>query len=177
MGGDEFMRTQRGNNNAYCQDNEIGWFDWDAMRKNGDVVEFVRKTIAFTKRYTVLQNRKFFQGKDLNDDSVPDISWFGTDLGHPHWHDAEGRTLCYRLDGSEMDSAHGVYHLFIILNSSSHLQRVAIPAQEDGKHWYRVIDTSLPSGEDFLDLGREAALNPTDFYLANPRTTVMLLGK
>lgn len=177
LGGDEFMRTQRGNNNAYCQDNEISWFDWDAVQKNGDVVEFVRKTIAFTKRYTVLQNRKFFQGKDLNDDSVPDISWFGTDLGPLHWHDAARRTLCYRLDGSEMDSAHGVYYLFIILNSGSNLERVAIPEQEDGRRWYRVIDTSLPSGEDFVDLGREVALNPADFYLVNPRTTVMLLGK
>jgi glycogen operon protein len=177
LGGDEFMRTQRGNNNAYCQDNAISWFDWEAMKKNRDIVEFVRKTIAFTKKYTVLQNRKYFQGKDLNADDVPDISWFGPDLGSPHWHDPEARTLCYRLDGSEMGSEHGVYHLFIILNAGSHLQRVAIPRQENGRCWYRVIDTSLPGGEDFLDAGREVLLNPGDFYLANARTTVLLLGR
>jgi glycogen operon protein len=177
LGGDEFMRTQRGNNNAYCQDNEISWFDWNAVEKNRDIVEFVRKAIAFTKKYTVLQTRKFFQGKDLNDDSVPDISWFGTDLHNPDWHDPEGRVLCYRLDGSEMNSVQGVYHLFIILNFNWGMQRVAIPAQEDGQRWYRVIDTSLPGGEDFLDAGKEIALDPADSYLANPRTAVMLLGK
>lgn len=75
-----------------------------------------------------------------------------------------------------MDSEHGVYHLFIILNSGWNLQRVAIPEQEDGRRWYRVIDTSLPSGENFLDVEGEAALNPADFYLANPRTTIVLLG-
>jgi glycogen operon protein len=177
LGGDEFMRTQHGNNNAYCQDNDISWFDWNAVRENEDVVQFVRKTIAFTKRYTVLQNRMFFQGRDLNDDSVPDISWFGADLGHPRWHDADARLLCYRLDGGEIESDLGPYHLFIILNSSPDMHRVAIPTQEQGKRWYRVIDTSLASGGDFLESGQEIALDPADFYLVNPRSVVTLVGK
>jgi glycogen operon protein len=176
LGGDEFMRTQRGNNNAYCQDNEINWFDWNAAEKNADIVEFVRKAIAFTKTYTVLQSRKFFQGKDLNDDTVPDISWFGADLGPPGWQDPERRTLCYRLDGSETSSALGSYCLYIILNADPHLRRVALPEQ-NGRRWHRVVDTSLPAGQDFLDMGKEVALDPADFYLANPRTTIVLLGK
>ena len=93
------------------------------------------------------------------------------------WNDAETRALCYRLDGGEAGSELGAYYLFIILNSSPNSERVAIPSQAAGKRWYRVIDTSLPSGEDFLDSGKEVPLNPADFYLANPRTTVMLLGR
>lgn len=177
LGGDEFGRTQKGNNNAYCQDNDISWFNWDLATKNADIVDFFRKTIAFTKKYTVLQNRKFFLGRDSNNDNVADISWFGTDLGDPHWGNPESRTLCYRLDGGETQSALGTYYLFIILNADHNLQLVSIPALKDGFAWHRVIDTSLPAGEDFLDSGREIRLDPSEFYLVNPRSTVLLLGK
>ena len=177
LGGDEFCRTQRGNNNAYCQDNDISWFDWESARHNADMVDFFRKVIAFTQKYTVLQNRKFFLGRDLNQDGVSDISWFGPDLGTPRWNDTETRTLCYRLDGGEAESTPGPYYLFIILNADHGTQWVGIPAFKDERRWYRIIDTSLPSGEDFLDSGREVPLNPAEFYLANPRSTVLLLGK
>lgn len=62
LGGDELMRTQQGNNNAYCQDNGISWFDWDEVRKNSDILQFFKKAVAFTRRYTILQRRKFFLG-------------------------------------------------------------------------------------------------------------------
>ncbi len=176
LGGDEFGRTQRGNNNAYCQDNEISWFDWDLARKNADILAFFRKAIAFAGKYTVLQNRKFFLGRDLNADDVPDISWFGTDSGMPRWGDPEARTVCYRLDGGETPSALGSYYLFIILNADHTLQPVNIPALPGGQRWHRVIDTSLPAGEDFLDAGAEILLDPAESYLVNPRSTVVLLG-
>src|SRR5439155_21213321 len=67
LGGDEFLRTQKGNNNAYCQDNDISWFDWNRVADHADIRLFTKKIIAFTKRYTVLQQRKFFQGADLDD--------------------------------------------------------------------------------------------------------------
>jgi isoamylase len=66
IGGDEFMRTQRGNNNAYCQDSEISWSQWDEVKKNSDILNFFKKAIAFEKRFTVLQRRKLFFGKDLD---------------------------------------------------------------------------------------------------------------
>src|SRR5206468_1135359 len=155
LGGDEFMRTQRGNNNAYCQDNGISWFDWSAVEKNADILEFCRKTIALTRTYTVLQQRKFFQGKDLDDNSIPDISWFDASLGNPQWNDPEARLLCYRLDGGEEPSGLGVYYIFVMLNAGSDMRRVAIPALRDGMRWRRVIDTSLSGGDDFLASGAE----------------------
>jgi isoamylase len=177
LGGDEFMRTQRGNNNAYCQDNEISWFNWNSVEKNADILEFCRKTIAFTKRYTVLQQRKFLQGKDLDTDGVPDISWFNATLDNPQWNDPEARLVCYRLDGGEVRSDLGTYYLFIILNADFNLRRVAIPPIENGMRWYRVIDTSLPAGDDFLETGAEVALDPSDFYVVNSRSTVLLLAR
>ena len=177
LGGDEFMRTQRGNNNAYCQDNEISWFQWEEVKKNSDILDFFKKAIAFEKRCTILQRRKFFLGEDLDADHIPDISWFGKDLGKPSWDDPELRTLCFQLDGGEEKSERGDYHLFFILNADFHLQSIKLPQLTNGKKWYRVIDTSLKSGEDFLDIGKEIKIDPPDVYLTNPRSTVVLIGR
>jgi len=176
LGGDEFMRTQEGNNNAYCQDNEMSWFNWDYKKKNSDILEFCKKAIAFRKRYTVLQRSKFFSGKDTDADNVPDIAWFGENLDRPLWDGPELKILCYQFDGSEVPSELGNYHLFFILNADFNSHSIEIP-QYDGMKWYRVVDTSLKSGDDFLIPGREILLDPSDHYRSNPRSTVVLLGK
>jgi isoamylase len=176
LGGDEFLRTQRGNNNAYCQDNETSWFDWENVQKNADIVDFFRKAIALTRRYTILQRRKFFLGKDLNDDHIADIEWFSNDLDSPAWNDPELRSLFYQLDGCEEESTAGDYLLFLILNADFREQSITIPGPRPGMNWYRIIDTSLPSGEDFLAEGQEKLLGLPQSYLAAPRSTVVLLG-
>ncbi len=176
LGGDECMRTQGGNNNAYCQDNEISWFQWDDVERNADVFGFFKKAIAFEKRYEVLQRRKFSLGADLDADHIPDLTWYGRDLGKPFWDDPELRTICYRIDGSDEGSDLGEHHLFFILNADFRLQAVKLP-ELTNRDWYRVIDTSLRSGEDFLGIGKEVRIDPPDYYLANPRSTVVLFGK
>jgi glycogen operon protein len=177
LGGDEFMRTQKGNNNAYCQDNEISWFQWEQVNENSDVLDFFKKAVAFQKRCTILQRRKFFLGEDLDVDHIPDLSWFGKDLGKPSWDDSQLRTLCFQLDGGEEKSQLGDYHLFFILNADFNLQSIRLPQLANGKMWYRVIDTSLESGEDFLDAGKEIRIDPSGHYLANSRSTVVLIGR
>lgn len=177
LGGDEFMRTQKGNNNAYCQDNGISWFNWDEAATNSDILGFFKKAVSFTKRYPILQRRKFFLGKDLNADNIPDITWFGKRLDTPDWNDPELRTLCFRLDGGEERSEIGNYHLFFILNADFRLQYIEIPALVNGGKWHRVIDTSLGNGDDFCDAGSEVPLKPDDHYMANPRSLVLLLGR
>ncbi len=177
LGGDEFLRTQGGNNNAYCQDNGISWFDWKGVEANADVLDFFRKTIAFTKRYPILQRRKFFSGIDMDGDRIPDIQWFGKELDRPAWDDPELRTLSYMLDGGEEPSDAGEYLLFVILNADFLPQAVRIPPLDPGKRWRRVIDTSLDSGEDFRSEGDEVPLDPPECYIVNPRSTVVLIGK
>jgi isoamylase len=176
LGGDEFLRTQQGNNNAYCQDNRISWFDWKLAEQNADILSFFTRAIALIRRYPILQRRKFLLGKDLDNNQIPDITWFDNWLHRPDWNDPRVRTLNLMLDGSEEPSESGEYLLFIILNADPFLQRVSLPPVE-GKCWHRVIDTSMPEGEDFLDPGKEILLNPQDSYLANGRSTVLLLGR
>jgi isoamylase len=177
LGGDERMRTQRGNNNAYCQDNEISWFRWDNGEQIGEIFAFFKKAVAFEKRYTILQKRKFFFGEDLDADQVPDFCWFGTDGEKPCWDAPELRTLSFQIDGGKEKSDQGDCHLFFILNGDFRLQSVRLPDLPCGRKWHRVIDTSLKAGEDFLDAGSEIKIDPFDYYLVNPRSTVVLIGK
>ncbi len=137
---------------------------------------FFKKAVAFTKRYGICQKQRFYRGVDIDGDNIPDIQWFGIDGKTPSWNDPEARTLCYMLDGSEKPSMCGDYQLFFILNADYKTQNVKLP-RLDGKHWRRVIDTSLGAGEDFLDDGNERIVNSSDSYVANPRSTVVLLSR
>ncbi len=176
LGGDEFARTQQGNNNAYCQDNEVSWFDWSAVSRNRELIEFFRKAIAFTRRFPVLQRRKFLLGKDLDDDGVPDLTWWAPTLEQPPWNDPAARTLCYQLDSSEDGAQLFVDRLFFILNAHFEPQWVKLPVLDAPRAWYRAIDTSLPARVDFAEPGHEVRVDPGDHYIANPRSTVVLLA-
>ena len=176
LGGDEFARSQHGNNNAYCQDNEVNWFDWTLLERNAEIFEFFQKAIALTQRFPALQHRKFYLGQDHDDDNVPDLSWFAPDLGKPQWHDDNSRTLCFQLDASEDGCRLGVNRLYFILNADHQAQWVKLPPLDAGHAWCRAIDTSLPGTASFADAGREVPLAPSDHYIADPRSTVVLLA-
>jgi len=177
LGGDEFLRTQNGNNNAFCQDNETNWFDWSLASKNAELVEFCRKAIALSKTYSVLKRREFLSGKDLDGNHVRDIEWFAPDGNPLNWDDWQSRTLCYQLDGSEQESELGDYQFFFILNADFNLKSVRLPRPGNGKKWRRIVDTSLDSGRDFVDPGKEVLIDPPEQYLANPRSTVVLVTR
>jgi len=177
LGGDEFARSQQGNNNAYCQDNATGWFDWSLVERNGDLVEFFRKAIAFTRRFPVLQCRQFLLGQDLDADGVPDLTWFSPDLGTPAWSDANARVLCYQLDAAERGDVCDADRLFFILNGNFESQWVKLPPLAAGHAWFRAVDTSLAAGEDFAEKGTEVLVEPDDHYIANARSTVVLLAR
>jgi glycogen operon protein len=173
LGGDEMLRTQGGNNNAYCQDNAISWFDWTLLEKNADFYRFVKEAIAFTRRYPVLLRRTFFSGRDVNADERPDIKWYGFDLDEPRWSDPELRALAYQLDGAEADRGSGDYLVFVILNADWNPCMIRLPPAGRDRHWHRVADTSRAQGDDF----HEVLLDPDDHYLASPRSTIVLLAR
>jgi isoamylase len=175
LGGDEMLRTQGGNNNAYCLDDETSWYDWRLLEKNADMFEFVRRIIALSRRFGVLSRRKFFVGRDHDGNAVADIEWYGRDLARPHWSDPHLRLLCYQLDGAEAPSATGPYRLFFIHNASHEPAHVALPISS-GLSWRRAIDTSLEPGMDIAPAGEELRLDPQDHYLASGRSVVLLVG-
>lgn len=141
LGGDEFGRTQQGNNNAYCQDNEISWVDWSLLRTNRELYEFTRRAIEFRKAHPALWRTSFFKGKNQAGD-FPDIRWYGPDgAPQPDWE--KGVALACRIDGrDEHTGADGDDdHLFLIFNAGGEPQEFELPPNDSGAAWTLVFAT------------------------------------
>ncbi len=171
LGGDEFCRTQEGNNNAYCQDNQLSWFDWNLLKKNEDIYEFFKKAIKTFKTYRAFRRSKIGYG-NLN---PPDIKWFNKNLEYPDWHSPHNRTLCVQLE--EKTKTGRDFLIFHIVNSDWEKAWVKLPVLHAKLKWHRLIDTSLPHPQDFLDQQKAIAIDPADYYIVNPRTYVYLFAE
>ena len=191
LGGDEFLRTQKGNNNAWCQDNDISWVDWTLIDTNADYFRFVRLLIHFRRNHPVLRRGRFFRGK------LPDPSSGGdgpkallpaalaqSDLSHLsdiHWHGLkpfkpvfECRTLVIALDGR----FHGRdlpadCDLCLIVHGEDFAAELTIPPSPSRRAWRDLMDTARTSPDDFRDeetapdieVGSVVTLAPHSFRL------------
>jgi glycogen operon protein len=141
--GDEVRRTQGGNNNAYCQNNELSWFDWSLTERHADVLRFARSLIHFTQDCEIFRDDRFWIGG--HESHEPPISWHGVRQGQPDWsHDS--RSVAFTL-GHPKDSN----HLFVMLNAYWESLTFELPPLPKGLTWRRVVDTALPSPDDFSD--------------------------
>ncbi len=133
MAGDEWGRTQRGNNNAYAQDNEISWVDWEAARNNEPLRSFVRGLIAFRRAHPGLRRRCFYSGK-AGDGHGPDIRWFGPDGGGPDWEN--GDALAFLIDGDRGNTGGEADDddLFLIINATPGARLFCLP-ERPGPAW------------------------------------------
>ena len=178
LGGDEMGRTQRGSNNAYCQDNEISWYDWSLLSKNAEYYRFVKEMIAFRLRHPGFMRPEFYTGKDGNYNAIPDISWFDENGNTPDW-DKLCPCLAFRLDGSraEILADKDDNDFFVIFNSGEKAVKFRICDPLDGKKWVRIADTALPSPQDILAPGSVAALDNLTFYEVKERSMVILISR
>ncbi|MDZ4199660.1 MAG: glycogen debranching protein GlgX [Kiritimatiellia bacterium] len=132
LAGDEFGRTQKGNNNPYAQDNDISWVDWTLPEKHRDLLDFVRKLIAFRRAFPALRAGRFFEG-DLHDGARPDIEWRGPDGSPPDWE--QGFAVACRLDGAPERTGRAVSPpLFLAFNAGAKPARFPLPT-EAGEKW------------------------------------------
>jgi glycogen operon protein len=137
LGGDEFRRTQRGNNNAYCQDNDISWYDWYKLLEHRHLHRFVHAMVGFRRAHPVLGRPSFYTEEQ--------IKWFGPGAGAPDWLDPGQKCLaCMVLDDERGD-------VFLAFNASTEPVQFALPARDDGEQWYRVVDTAAACPEDFAE--------------------------
>lgn len=150
LAGDEFLHTQKGNNNCYCQDNALSWLNWDLLEQNADIFRFVCEMIALRKRHAAIMRRRFLTGKLLPGKDLPDIAWHGIELHKPLWEDTKARVLAYTLAGIDENEA----DLHIVMNMSDQDLPVKLPVI-DGKPWCLALDTSLPSPDDIAPLNRQ----------------------
>ncbi len=178
LGGDELRRTQRGNNNAFCQNNEISWYDWTFQDRHGDILRFSRGLIAFRKNHPAFHRPEFYSGEDRDRNSIPDITWFD-EKGRPlDWEKAD-RSLAYRLDGSkaEIDADRDDNDFFFMFNAFAEQQEFCVCEPPKGKSWYLAIDTGLLSPEDILEPGQERLLPTQSRYPLKPRSVAVLMAK
>jgi glycogen operon protein len=152
-GGDEIGRTQQGNNNAYCQDNDISWTTWDLTPSNRDFLDFSRRVIRIWKDHPVLRRRKFFQGRRIRGAEVLDIAWLdpsGREMTDEMWNSPDVRALGVRLNGDAIDEVDERGEpivgdtLVLLLNAHAEPSAFVLPAATPQERWETLIDTADP---------------------------------
>ena len=175
LGGDEFGRTQKGNNNAYCQDNAIGWVDWAAIGDDGRaLIQFTRRLTALRQRFPVLRRTRFLTGVYNQDLDVKDVAWLrpdGQEMGQDDWANPQTRCLGMLIDGRAQPT--GIRRrgsdatLLLLLNAHHEPVPFLLPEVPDAPAWTALVDTAdpevapkgrLPAGEAFGLQGRALAL-------------------
>ena len=168
LGGDEFRRTQRGNNNAYCQDNEISWYNWSLLNRNYEFFRFTREMLAFRKRHGVLRTQEFYTDQD--------IAWFGPGGKPPKWSNEE-RTLGCMINVQLSQEGVQSQALCILFNAESGEVRFKLLQPPGGERWHIAVDTARPSPYDIGEAGQEELLIRPDSYRMQPRSMVILIAK
>ncbi len=157
LAGDEIGRTQGGNNNAYCQDNEISWVDWTPEHMDRDTFGFVRQLIALHKEHPVFRRRKFFQGRKIKGAEIKDIVWLRPDGGEmtdEEWNQDFARCLGVALSGAAIDEVNErgqrVQDENFLLLMNAHFEEIpfALPSPPLGAGWIALIDTSCQISGD-----------------------------
>ena len=157
LGGDEWGRSQAGNNNAYCQDNELSWFDWDLDGAGRRMLAFCRRLIGLRRGHPVFHRRDFFGGVDGDGSGLPDIRWFrqdGREMSRRDWRQGDRRALGVFLNGEEIPSPSPtgdpvIDDSFVMLVNASHERTMfRLPPRRFGNRWRQVISTAEPEAPE-----------------------------
>jgi glycogen operon protein len=163
LAGDEFRRTQQGNNNAYCQDNEISWHDWTFLERHQEIYRFARGMIAFRRSHSVLSKEAFYTEADLR--------WFSPEGTVPYWSDPSERQLACLIRGQAKPD------LFLMFNAGTEAVTFALPVPPKAGRWYLAVDTFRSVPHDLLEDGQEIALQDQQIYRVAPKTSVILINQ
>jgi glycogen operon protein len=167
VAGDEVGRTQQGNNNAYCQDNEISWFDWGLVDADPGLLRFWKLLLTFRRSNGVLRRREFYNGL-CNSRGVPDLTWHGTQLSAPGWDDPDTRALSCTLGG---EGAEPDLHLMMNMYwEPLDFELMAIP----GRRWATAINTGLPAPADIAEPGAEQPVDGMTFSVLGRSIAVLV---
>jgi isoamylase len=151
-GGDEIGRTQQGNNNAYCQDNELSWYDWKFDRSARDLFAFVQQLIALRREQPVLRRRRFFQGRQIWGSEVKDVAWFrpdGKEMTEEDWNKGYVKCLGLRLAGDAIEEKDEKGRriigdtILILLNAHHEALPFTLPAHKRGVRWETLVETAI----------------------------------
>ena len=155
LAGDEFGRTQQGNNNAYCQDSELVWLDWDLDEAQGQMLQFARLVIRLFHKHPVLRRQRFFKGRASHGSEAKDIAWFRPDaneMSDQDWSNADIRCLGAQLAGDAIEEVddRGIRikddTLLILFNASGEARSFLLPTYHAQRKWRPILDTRTDDG-------------------------------
>jgi isoamylase len=174
LAGDEFGRTQNGNNNAYCQDNEISWLNWDLHDKGKHLVDFVRQLTSLRHKFPILRRNRFYEGAYNETLGVKDLTWInanGHEMGDQHWGDSNMRCFGMLMDGraqpTGIQKRGGDATMLFVINAHSDMVQFRLPESYGGNQWSLLIDSNLEdndaigvfeTGEDYEVTARSVLL-------------------
>jgi glycogen operon protein len=175
--GDEVGRTQHGNNNTYCHDNELNWQDWNLLKTNADLFKFFKHCIAFRNAHPVLRNRYHFQNRDYAGSGYADITWHGTKAWNADW-SPSNRTVAFMLCGKHAKAGTVTdNYIYVAINAHWESHWFEIPGLPPGMQWGVFANTGAPSPEDSWEPGQEPVLENQHGLLLGDRSVVILVGK
>ncbi len=163
LGGDEFRRTQGGNNNAYCQDNETSWHNWSSLERHSEIFRFASGMIAFRSAHPILSKEQFYKDDE--------ILWFGPQGGLPDWADPkEKQFACLIHEGKQ--SA-----LYLMFNAGDDALDFTLPPVAQGARWHQAVDTARDSPQDLFAAGDELLCSDQQTYRLGSRSSVIVLAR
>jgi len=175
--GDEMGRTQLGNNNTYCHDNELNWQDWTLLEKNAELFRYVKTMLAFRHAHHALRNRWHLTGTDTVGSGYADITWHGTQAWNADW-SGTSRILAFMLCGKH---AHGGQrednYIYVAMNMHWDSHWFELPGLPEGMQWHAAANTGAPPPEDIWQPGTEPLLENQAGLLVGDRSVVVLVGK
>jgi isoamylase len=163
LGSDEFRRTQGGNNNAYCQDNETSWYDWCDLERHQEIYRFAQAMIAFCRAHPVLSKEEFYTDVEIH--------WFGPQGGLPNWADSRRKELACTIHEGGRDA------LLPMFNASTNGVDFGLPALPQGFRWYLAVDTSRSAPQDLFTAGDEMAVDSSKLYSLEARSSAIFVAR
>ncbi len=163
LGGDEIRRTQGGNNNAYCQDNETSWHDWSCLEQHRETFRFAGGMIAFRRAHPILSQEHFYTDAEIH--------WFSPHGGLPHWTDLKEKQLACLIQEN------GQGALFLMFNAGTNGTEFGLPPLPQGFRWRLAVDTSRSAPQDLCAAGEELLLDNSTTYHVGSRSGVILLAR
>jgi glycogen operon protein len=167
-------RTQQGNNNAYCHDRELTWFDWGLVDENGELLRFVRHLIDLRSNHSVLRGRHHPHGVDVSGIGYPDLSWHGTSAWQPSW-EPYSRLLAFMRSGSSPED--GNDHVYVAVNAHWEPHDLQLPGLPDGVLWHTFADTAAAAPGDVYAPGEEPVLVNQQSATIGARGALVLVAR
>jgi len=175
--GDEAARTQQGNNNTYCHDNELNWFDWTLTEKNSGLLRFFQNMIAFRRAHPVLRPREHMKNCDYVGSGLADITWHGTRAWDADWSNGS-RVIAFMLCGRHAKGGKVRDNtIYIAANSHFGSLEFELPRAPEGTRWHVFANTGMPAPQDIAEPGSEAVLENQQHFVAGPRSVFILVAK